>query len=97
MPKVGRGMTSSYATDTLAELFSMRGVPNATRSDNGPEIVAKTIPSWLAKMGVQTLCIEPGQPVAVKQLPPSKERRGRLIRDRAIQRRAFISGCETSS
>jgi hypothetical protein len=40
----------------------MRGVPSASRRDNGPEIVAKTIPSWLAKMGVQTLCIEPGSP-----------------------------------
>ena len=56
--KVGRGMTSSYATDTLAELFSMRGVPNAIRSDDGPEIVT----SWLAKVGVQTLYIEPGSP-----------------------------------
>ena len=60
--KVGRGMTSSYAIDTLAELLSMRGVPNAIRSDDGPEVVAKAIQSWLAKVGVQTLYIEPGSP-----------------------------------
>lgn len=60
--KVARGMTSEDVIDTLAELFAMRGVPSAIRSDNGPEFVAKAIQDWLAKVGVQTLYINPGSP-----------------------------------
>ena len=60
--KVDRGITSEDVIDTLAELFSMRGVPTAIRSDNGPEFVARAIQDWLAKVGVGTLYIEPGSP-----------------------------------
>ena len=60
--KVARGVTSEDVIDTLAELFSMRGVPRVIRSDNGPEFVAKGIRAWLAKVGVGTLYIEPGSP-----------------------------------
>ena len=60
--KVDRGITSEDVIDTLAELFSMRGVPTAIRSDNGPEFVAKAIQDWLKKVGVGTLYIEPGSP-----------------------------------
>ena len=32
------------------------------RSDNGAEFTAKIVRKWLARMGVQTLFIEPGSP-----------------------------------
>ena len=48
--------------DTLAELFAMRGVPRCIRSDNGPEFIAHAIRTWLARVGVETLYIEPGSP-----------------------------------
>ena len=32
------------------------------RSDNGPEFTAKAVRSWLKKVGVKTLFIEPGSP-----------------------------------
>jgi transposase InsO family protein len=35
-------------------------VPRAIRSDNGPEFVAHSIRQWLARVGVETLYIEPG-------------------------------------
>ncbi len=60
--KVARGITSEDVIDTLAELFTMRRVPRAIRNDNGPEVVAKAIQDWLAKVGVGTLYIEPGSP-----------------------------------
>ena len=60
--KVDRGITSEDVIDTLAELFSMRGVPTAIRSDNGPEFVARAIQDWLRTVGVGTLYIEPGSP-----------------------------------
>jgi len=59
---VSRGMKAEAIIDRLAELFMMDGVPECIRSDNGPEFVATAIQQWLAKMGVQTLYIEPGSP-----------------------------------
>jgi hypothetical protein len=38
------------------------GVLKHIRSDNGPEFVARAVRSWLARLGVQTLFIEPGSP-----------------------------------
>ena len=38
------------------------GIPKHIRSDNGPEFVAKAVRDWLARLGVQTLFIEPGSP-----------------------------------
>jgi putative transposase len=60
--KVDRSITSEDVIDTLAELFAMRGVPRAIRSDNGPEFIARAIQRWLAQVEVQTLYIEPGSP-----------------------------------
>jgi transposase InsO family protein len=48
--------------DTLAELFAMRSVPRAIRSDIGPELVAAAIQRWLKQVGVETLYIAPGSP-----------------------------------
>jgi transposase InsO family protein len=60
--KVDRGITAEDVIDTLAELFAMRGVPRAIRSDNGPEFVALAIQRWLRQVDVQTFYIAPGQP-----------------------------------
>ncbi len=60
--RVDRRIKAEDVIDTLAELFALRGVPRAIRSDNGPEFVAKSIRQWLARVGVETLYIEPGSP-----------------------------------
>jgi transposase InsO family protein len=60
--KVDRGITSEDVIDTLAELFAMRGVPGAIRSDNGPEFVASAIQRWLGQVEVETRYIAPGSP-----------------------------------
>ncbi len=60
--KVDRGITSEDVIDTLAELFAMRGVPRAIRSDNGPEFIAGAIQRWLAQVDVETKYIAPGSP-----------------------------------
>ena len=39
-----------------------RGVPEHIRSDNGAEMTAKVVRSWLAGLGTKTLYIEPGSP-----------------------------------
>jgi transposase InsO family protein len=60
--KVERSITSENVIDTLAELFAMRGVPQAIRSDNGPEFIVRAIRKWLHLVHVQALYIEPGAP-----------------------------------
>ncbi len=60
--KSGRSITSEDAIDTLAELFSMHGVPKRLRCDNGPEFISLAIKDWLAKLGIGLLYIEPGSP-----------------------------------
>ena len=46
----------------LTDLFVKHGPPEHIRSDNGPEFTAKAIRSWLGRIGVKTLFIEPGSP-----------------------------------
>ena len=60
--KVDRSVTAEDLIDTLAEQFAMRSVPRAIRSDNGPEFAANALKSWLAKLGLEPLYIEPGSP-----------------------------------
>ena len=59
---VGRHLTSEDVLCRLAELFILYGIPEYIRSDNGPEIIAKIVRDWLARLGVKTLFIEPGSP-----------------------------------
>jgi putative transposase len=59
---VGRQLKSEDVLERLTWLFVMRGVPKHIRSDNGSEFTCKAVRSWLAKVGVTTLFIEPGSP-----------------------------------
>jgi transposase InsO family protein len=60
--KADRGITSDDVVDALVELLAMRGVPKHIRSDNGPEFTANELRTWLGRIGVSTLYIEPGSP-----------------------------------
>jgi len=60
--EVGRGMTAQAAVAVLARVVAERGAPGHLRSDNGPELIAKALRSWLAEAGIGTLYIEPGAP-----------------------------------
>jgi putative transposase len=60
--RVSRRLTSQNVIEQLAELFITKGIPEHIRSDNGPEFTAKAVRSWLARLGVKTLFIEPGSP-----------------------------------
>jgi putative transposase len=59
---VARRLTSDDVLERLAWLMATRGVPEHIRSDNGPEFTARAVRSWLKKVGVTTLFIEPGSP-----------------------------------
>jgi putative transposase len=60
--RVARRINSFGVIETMADVMLERGVPEHIRSGNGAEMTAKIVRSWLAKLGAQTLYIEPGSP-----------------------------------
>ena len=50
------------AIDVFADLMELHDIPKHTRSDNGPERVAKNLRRWLARVGKKTVYITPGSP-----------------------------------
>ena len=60
--RVARRINSFGVIETMADAMLERGVPEHIRSDNGAEMTAKIVRSWLAKLGAKTLYIEPGSP-----------------------------------
>lgn len=59
---VARRLDSEDGLERLTWLFVMRGVPEHIRSDNGSEFTATAVRTWLHRVGVRTLYIEPGSP-----------------------------------
>ena len=59
---VARRIRARYVVDIFADVMVERGVPEYIRSDNGPEMAAKSLRTWLGKVGAKTLYIEPGSP-----------------------------------
>ena len=55
-------ITAARVTQVLQGLIQQYGPPTFIRSDNGPEFVAKTVKTWLARQGIQTAYIDPGKP-----------------------------------
>lgn len=57
-----RRIRASDVIEIFADVMVDRGVPTFIRSDNGPEMVAKVLRTWLARIGTQTAYIMPGSP-----------------------------------
>ncbi len=45
-----------------ADLMETHGIPEHIRLDNGPEMVAKPLRQWLARLGTKAVYITPGSP-----------------------------------
>ena len=60
--RFGRKLNADAVLHCLTELFTMHGPPDHIRSDNGSEFTAKAVRTWLTRLGVKTLYIEPGSP-----------------------------------
>ena len=60
--RVARRINSLGVIETLADVMLIHGIPQHIRSDNGAEMTAKVIRSWLDQLGTRTLYIEPGSP-----------------------------------
>jgi len=48
--------------DIFADIMQTRGVPEHIPSDNGPEMIAKNLRRWLARVGAKSVYITPGSP-----------------------------------
>jgi len=59
---IGRKLNKEDVLERLTSLFVCRGIPEHIRSDNGSEFTAKAVRSWLQRLGIKTLYIEPGSP-----------------------------------
>jgi len=59
---VARRIDCFAVIEILAAVMLARGIPKNIRSDNGPEMTAKVIRTWLAGLGVKPLFIAPGSP-----------------------------------
>jgi putative transposase len=57
-----RRIRANDVIDIFADVMIERGIPEHIRSDNGPEMVAKSLRKWLGNLGTKTLYIEPGSP-----------------------------------
>jgi transposase InsO family protein len=57
-----RSLKSGEVLEVLDDLFMRRGIPEHIRSDNGPELTAEAVRSWLEVLEVKPLFIEPGSP-----------------------------------
>ena len=60
--RVDRSIGSAKVIASLEWLFLLHGAPRYIRSDNGPELIAKALQSWLAERGAKTIYITPGSP-----------------------------------
>jgi transposase InsO family protein len=60
--EVRRSFKARDVLDVVSEMMLIRGAPGYSRSDNGPELIAEAIRSFLEHGKVDTLYIEPGAP-----------------------------------
>lgn len=60
--EVARRLRSGDVLHVLAELFVRHGPSDHIRSDNGAEFMASAAHTWLQRVDVKTLYIEPGSP-----------------------------------
>jgi putative transposase len=60
--EVERSFKADDVLELLSQVMGKHGVPKHIRSDNGSEFIAKKMKTWLEKVGVETLYIEPGAP-----------------------------------
>jgi len=56
------GMGASYVTRLLDEAAQFRGYPQAVRTDNGPEFIAKAFLAWTQSHQIKHILIQPGCP-----------------------------------
>ena len=61
--EVDTGFPGPRMTRVLERIVSERGVPEALRSDNGPEFTSRHFLAWALEKKIEVVHIEPGKPV----------------------------------
>ncbi len=61
--EVDTSMGSYRVTRVLDGIIAERGLPQAIRSDNGPEFTSRHFLTWCAERKIELVHIEPGKPV----------------------------------
>jgi putative transposase len=59
---IDTSIPSGRVVRTLEQLGSWRGLPQAIRCDNGPEIVSQAFVDWCKEQGIEIRYIQPGKP-----------------------------------
>ena len=59
---VARRIRARDALEVFADLMARHGVPRYSRSDKGPEMIAKRLRRGLKRLGTETIYITPGSP-----------------------------------
>ncbi len=60
--RVARRLNSAHVIELLGDSMLQHGVPEHIQSDNGAEMTARRVRTWLETVGTQPLFIEPGSP-----------------------------------
>jgi putative transposase len=60
--EIDTSLPGARVVEALERLKSWRGVPEALRSDNGPEFISQALADWCEENGVELRHIEPGKP-----------------------------------
>jgi transposase InsO family protein len=87
---VGRSITAEDVTQELERLFALHTSPAHLRSDNGPELIARTVRNYLKDQNVETRYIEPGAPWQNAYV----ESTGSKLRDELLDRELFTTTLE---
>jgi transposase InsO family protein len=69
-----RRIRANDVIDIFADMMIERGIPEHSRSDNGPKMVAESLRRWLGNFGTKTIYIEPGSPCEIKCRCPNRTR-----------------------
>ena len=85
--EVGRTFAFRDVKRTLQHLFAIRGAPEHSRSDNGPELIAAAARRWLNRASAGTLYIPKGRPCENRYMASPNGR----LRDELLTREQFLS------
>ena len=83
--EVDHSLPAERVTRVLDQIAEERGLPRTIRSDNGPELVGKTLTAWAERHQVQLVPIEPGKPTQNAYI----ERFNRTFRGEVLDLYAF--------
>jgi putative transposase len=83
--EIDTSLTAERVIRAMEQLKTWRGIPQALRLDNGPELTAEPFVSWCHQHGIELRYIQPGKPTHNAYL----ERFNRSFRDEVLNAYLF--------